>query len=237
MSLRFLSFSVLALFCNLIFGKEFNYPEIPSEGNTLNDFIPTDWHVFSSAFGDLNNDSTPDFAIVIQHCDSVKIPKNEDGVIDSVITQPRILLVAFYNPQTQLFDLKEVSNSFVLNHDNPDMEDPFQEIKITNGMLYFGFKIFMNTGSWGIYNNTYSFLYENDNFVLVKASYKYQNRALGDTEEHHYNFETKDIKTIFGNIASEKQSVKIRKIKTEEMRTLRNMLQPFSWQVEKDLYL
>jgi hypothetical protein len=49
---------------------------------------------------------------------------------DTVTTQPRILAIAFYDP-TLKHDYKLViqNSTFILNHDNPYRDDPFDDHK------------------------------------------------------------------------------------------------------------
>lgn len=96
----------------------------------------------------MNNDKIYDFAFVLQHNDSVTVIKHDPNFNpnynDTLIFQPRILCIAFYNTTTKQYDLIEQSDSFILCHDNPNMEETFQDISISEGVLQIDFFIFMN---------------------------------------------------------------------------------------------
>lgn len=175
-------------------GQNFVYPTIKNNGHNFLGFILNGWTLLDSASGDLNNDKHDDIAFVLEHRDSVSLVKSEDGYLDTVVTQPRILIVAFYNIKTNQYDLKKQSNTFILNHDNPNMDEPFQDISIAGGVLKTDFSIFMNAGGWGMSNNSYKFRYQNNRFYLIGADYNYTNRGSGETENRSYNFLTKKSK-------------------------------------------
>lgn len=218
----------------LVTGQNFSYPTIQHHEQTISKFIPNGWTLLRSALGDLNNDKNEDLAFVIQYQDSISLIKTDDGYIDTVITQPRILILAFYNTVTKQYDVIEQSNSFILNHDNPNMDEPFQSISISSGVLKIDFTIFMNMGGWGMSNNTYKFRYQNNQFQLIGADYNSTNRGSGDIENRSYNFSTKKVKISTGNISIDKQKITWRTINLQEVKTLKTFKQPFTWEVEKD---
>jgi len=117
------------------------------------------------------------------------------------------------------------------------MEEPFQDISISNGVLTIDFQIFMNSGGWGMSNNTYKFRYKDKDFVLIGADYNSTNRGSGETEDRSYNFLSKKVKTSIGNISTDKQKIEWRKVQIEKLETLKTFIQPFTWEVEKDYYL
>jgi hypothetical protein len=187
-----------------------------------------------STQGDLNKDKQKDLVLIVQHKDSVTIINNDN---DTVLTQPRILIILLYDQETNQYQLVENINSFILNHDNPNMEEPYQDISINNGVLKIDFNIFMNMGGWGMSNNSYKFRFQDTDFVLIGADYNYVNRASGETEERSYNFLTKKVKVSTGTIESDKQKVIWRTIDLKELKTFKTFKQPFTWEVENDYYL
>lgn len=221
----------------LAFGQNFAYPKINVYGKNLLDFIPHNWTLLDSTTGDLNNDQSNDLAFVIQYRDSVSLIKTENDFSDTVLTQPRILIIAFYDKETQQYKMIEQSNTFILNHDDPNMEEPFQDISISKGVLRIDFQIFMNMGGWGMSNNTYKFRYEDKEFILIGADYNSTNRGSGEMEDRSYNFISKKVKTSTGNISTDKQKTEWRKFQIEKLKTFKTFIQPFTWEVEQDCYL
>jgi hypothetical protein len=221
----------------LSLGQGFTYPTIKNNGHNVFDFIPNGWKLLDSASGELNNDRYTDLAFVIEHIDSVSLVKSDETYLDTVITQPRILILAFYNSKSNQYDLVQQSNTFILNHDNPSMEEPFQAISISVGILKIDFSIFMNAGSWGMSNNAYKFRYQDNQFHLIGADYFYTNRGSGETENRSYNFVTKKVKISTGTISNDKQKIVWRVFELKEMKTLETFIKPFTWEVEKGYYL
>ncbi len=234
--IRFL-IMVFVLNAGLASGQTFSYPAIVSYGNQNTDFIPHNWTLLDSTKGDLNRDQRADLAFVIQYRDSVSIVKTENSYSDTVITQPRILVIAFYDSLKNQYKLIEQSNTFILNHDNPNMEEPFQKISISKGVLKIDFQIFMDMGGWEMSDNTYLFRYQDNEFVLIGADYNSTNRASGETEDRSYNFLTKKVRTSKGNISTKKQKTVWRTFQPDQLRTLKTFTQPFTWEVERDYYL
>lgn len=218
----------------LVFGQDFSYPSLEKKGKDIYSFIPNGWVLLDSAQGDLNHDHHKDLALIIQHKDRVPVI-NPDK--DTVLTQPRILIILFYNPTTNHYQLEEQNNSFILNSNQSNMEDPYQSITIDNGELKINFHIFMTMGSWGRSNNSYKFRFQNPGFALIEADYNYVNRRSGETEDRQYNFLTKKVKVATGTIERDKQKVIWRTISLKELKTFKTFTQPFTWEVEKDFYL
>ena len=81
---------IFILAVQFAFAQNFSYPKINSQGKDIESFIPSGWTLLDSAKGDLNNDKCEDVALVIQCKDSVFDE-------DSILTQPRMLLIIFYN--------------------------------------------------------------------------------------------------------------------------------------------
>jgi hypothetical protein len=227
----------LTLTLGLAFGQNFIYPTIKSNGGTITKFVPDGWAVLDSAFGDLNGDKLDDIAFVLQHRDSIVLTKTEGGYSDTVTTQPRILVLVFYNSITKQYDLIEQSNSFILTHDNPTMDEPFQDISISLGVLKIDFHIWYSMGSWEMSNNSYKFRYRENQFKLIGADYNSANRGSGEMEDRSYNFLTKKVKVTRGNFSSDKQKIDWRTFDFKELKTFRTFIEPFTYEVEKDFYL
>jgi hypothetical protein len=235
--MRLLLATIFTLFFKFSFGQTFSYPIIKTTASQVSDFIPSGWALLDTAMGDLNKDGIADIALVIQFRDSARITLIGYNDVDTVFAQPRMLLIAFYNNNGKEFHLVEQSNTFILSHDDPNMEEPFQDISITKGILQIDFNIFMNSGGWGTFINSYKFRYESNEFKLIGADYHYINRGSGETEDRSYNFLTRRVKISKGTISSDKSKTKMQTISTTELKTFKTYIQPFSWKIEKDFYL
>ena len=104
--------------------------------------------------------------IIVQYTDSIRLVNNNE---DTVLTQPRILLILFKSTSNNNYDLKEQSNSFILKHDNSVIDDPYQENSINKGILKIDFHLFYNMGSWYTTSSAYKFRYDGKTFILIGA--------------------------------------------------------------------
>jgi hypothetical protein len=235
--MRLLLATIFLLNFGISFGQVFSYPTVKTYGQRFSDFIPSGWTILDTAKGDLNKDGNDDLAFVLQYRDSVPIAITDYGDLDTVLAQPRMLLIAFYSTNSKQYNLIEQSNTFILSHDNPNMEEPFQDISISKGILKIDFNIFMNSGGWGTFTNNYKFRYHEKEFQLIGADYYYLNRGSGETEGRSYNFLTRKVKVSRGTISNDKLKTRWRMLSSTQLKTFKTFSQPFSWEIEKDFYL
>ena len=211
------------LIIQFAFGQNFSYPKINCQGKNIESFIPSGWTLLDSAKGDLNNDKCKDVALVIQCKDSIFDE-------DSILTQPRMLLIIFYNKAKKRYDLVEQSESFILTNNEYCVEDPYSSISISNkGVLKVEFSFWNPSESSG---NSYKFRYQNNEFVLIGADDTYIQRILGDFEETSYNFLTKKAKITTGNIDVEQRNIVWKTIVLNELKTLKTFEHPFYCEIE-----
>ncbi len=218
----------------LLFGQGFSYPAIKAKGQRVDDFIPTGWIILDSARGDLNRDNLIDVAIILQHKDSIAVVKD---VEDTVITQPRMLIILFKNSADNSFTLIEQSNSFILNHESATMDDPFDEFNIYAGILEIKFRLFYNVGGWHASTASYKFRYQKREFVLIGADYFSIHRATLEFEEYSYNFLAKKRSLTKGNEDKGLKKTTWKSLNIATLKTLKTFAEPFTWQVETDVYL
>ncbi len=219
------------------FEQNFTYPTITQKGQSFKDFVPAGWIIIDSAFGDLNKDFLDDYALVLQHTDSVKMVEAESDDKDTILAQPRVLLILFKNSSGDSLYLAEQSNSFILVHDDPQMDDPYQSIKIERHVLQIEFNLFYYSGSWYVNNAIYKFRYESNQFTLIGAEYSSFHRATHDFEQYSYNFLVKKRSLTKGNDNTGIQNTKWKSLNIKTLKTLKTFLKPFTWEVEKDIYL
>lgn len=209
---------ILLFILHLSYSQSFSYPVIPETGKRINDFVPANWTILSNIPGDLNNDNIPDAAIVLQYKDSILFANSE---ADTVTTQPRMLIILFKNSTGNNYRLMEQNHSIILNHDNANMDDPFEEMSITKGILNLKFRFFMYAGSWSAGTTAYKFRYQNGEFVLVGADHYSFHRATQDYEKYSYNFLTKKRSYTKGNDGDSTEKTTWKKIKVDKPETLR----------------
>jgi hypothetical protein len=226
--------SVLLLLGGVLFGQQFSYPTIRAQGQSLQDFVPAGWTIRDSATGDLDRDRRPDAALVLQHRDSVALTK-ERG--DTVLTQPRMLLVLLWDSLGRGFRLQEQSNTFVLNHDDPVMDEPFYGLHIHRGGLTISFQLFYSMGSWYTTFAAYHFQFRNNQLALIGADYSSIHRASMDYEDYSFNFLTRKVILIKGNEEKGSKHTTAPLLVLPRLKTLKDLREPFGWEVQKDIFL
>lgn len=234
----------LILLCGIqtIFGQDdftmptdADYPKLPETAARPADFIPAGWEIMSQAEGDLNGDKQNDSVLVIKGNDEKFLNKNEGLGGDIFDTNPRILAVLFR--ENDQYKLALQSNSFIAMASSPTMEEPFQSVKITKGILQFDFEIFMSAGGWGMSNQNYKFRWQNNDFVLIGADKMDVQRNSGEMETRSYNFSTGKVQIKTGKTSSDKEKIQWRTFRAKEKKTLSNYGKPFEWEIEKDYFL
>ncbi len=226
--------AILAFLFTLSYSQSFTYPEINKNGKHFSDFIPSNWIILDSAKGDLNKDGSSDAALVLQYKDSVTLIKAEE---DTVITQPRLLIILFKNSLDNSYSLAEQSNTFILNHDNSSMDDPYMPMEINKGVLTISLHIFYNMGSWYVTDAHYKFRYQDKEFALIGADYNSFHRATGEYENYSYNFLTNKRELKKGKNQETNEKTYWKTIKIPELKTLKTLKESLTWKVEEDVYL
>lgn len=221
------------------FGQSFTYPTIKQTASHPNEFIPNEYTILKSVSGDLNNDKVDDIALVLQHRDSVKLINTKTNFFK--FTQRRILVLAIYNRTTEQYDLIEQSNTFILNNEYPMMEDPFQKIFISSGILQIDFQNHIEfqgsqgNASWPG-NYSYKFRYQNKDFKLIGVDFKSDVGPLNSWEERSYNFLTKKVKITSLDYHSSGPKIVWRKFNFTELKSFKTFKEPFTYNVEDDFF-
>ncbi|MFN9958974.1 MAG: hypothetical protein ACK55I_38270, partial [bacterium] len=163
------------------------------------------------------------------HKDSV-VWVNDFG--DTVLTNPRMLVVLFRDTGQEGYTLAERSNTFILVHDHRIMDDPFEDVMITKGLLEIGFRLFYSMGSWYITVATYKFRYQANEFALIGAEYLSFHRATHDFEEYSYNFLTKKKIVSKGSDMNGTRKTIKESFALPELKTMKTFARPFTWWID-----
>ena len=170
-------------------GQFREYPQLPNNAQSLNDFIVDGWKLMDNARGDLNKDGVEDIAFVLQSRDS--IPAEDEASHWSIPDYPRIMGIAFWDGETNSYRLEVQSNEFVITQGgNGAMEEPFKGVWIGKGTLSFDFGYWSSAGTWYTGTSAYIFRYQNKRFELIGQELTSLHRATHATTEISINYST-----------------------------------------------
>ena len=207
--------------------------QLSDKVNTIDNLIPKNWKILSTANGDLNKDGIDDLALVIENTET-KYLKFNDGRLgrDTINLNPRILAIYFKNTTGHLIK-KAQYNEFIILQDSPTMDEPFDGIEILkNGVLKIDFHFWYSAGSWNMSNHTYKFRFQNDKFELIGYDSNNRHRGTGETIDYSINFSTRKMnisKTIIDENDIERTKSKNRSFKLKTLKSIESLKKPFEW--------
>ncbi len=113
-------------------------PTIKSEGQTLDDFIPSDWSLMpnGSIKGDLNNDGLDDIAAIFESNKTIMVDQ-PDG--NKAPIKPRTLAILLAQKEGGYKLSSQVNHGVLDVAGGPVMENPITFLKIRRGALHVGY--------------------------------------------------------------------------------------------------
>lgn len=214
-----------------------DYPSIKTASPTCQEFAPDTFTLVDKVEGDLNGDRLADCVLVLRGTSEKFLYKNEGFGTPEFDTNPRILIIAFRN-KSGGYSLKEQSNTIVALPIAPNMEEPFQEVKIEKGVLHAIVTEFYSAGSWTMTNRTYKFRFQNDDLELIGLEYTNVRRNTGEIVTRSYNFSTGKAIKNEGRVDDDGKGKETRyDFKLRPLITLKNLPSPFTWQIEEDVLI
>lgn len=235
--MRWLIFFLLLSVANLSFAQKFSFPKVVAQGDKLIDLTPKHWKVIDTAVGDLNNDKSPDLAIILEYQTAVDEDRaygNYEIELIRETQKPRIL--AIYFKSGNRYRLAAQNNDFILrSEEGGRMGDPFKGMRIDSNKLALSFEG-GNDWRWKL---NYEFAYQQKKWNLVTANNVYYHKDSGEMVDKQYDFIDRTIKTVVGSIFNRNivNSTDEDILVFSEPRTLNDFKKPWTWEVTKDNYL
>lgn len=195
------------------------FPSLPRQAANPAAFIPKQWTLEAKADGDLNRDGQSDTALVL-HMDS---PRNRiHPSYDQTIrydTNPRMLVVLFRQKESG-YELAAADHKLIPRLENPNQDEPFDEVKIAAGALRLKLHLFLSAGGWRMGGSAYTFRWQDGAFRLIGFDRDAVIRNTGETEEVSINYVTgrKLLKT--GNIGGGEEHNRTIVLKKKALLTL-----------------
>lgn len=188
----------------------FTYPVITPHGNGMADFVPSGWHVLSeangaqvlaTAHGDLNGDTLPDIAMVIE-CDKDLNAENGEVLLPGNQHKPRILLLLFQTRHGG-YRLSAQGNDVIMCADEGGVfGDPFAGMSINRVAVVLHFY----GGSAWRWDIRARFRFQHAGWYLIGLTVLSYHDGSGVMTESDYNLSTGKIKRTAGNLFDKKHN-------------------------------
>ncbi|WP_149276314.1 hypothetical protein [Pareuzebyella sediminis] len=237
MSLRNLVFlMVVFLVPGLQAQSELMLPELSVKERTMQEIIPTGWKILSKAMGDLNGDGYEDVAFAIESPVEKKYVSKEGSDSDTLHINPRVLAI-YFGKRNGKFKKKLQSNTFIINRNTPNMDEPFKGLQILpNGDLQMDFYIWpcRECTSWS--SHEYIFRFQNKAFELVGYKESVTQRVSGDEVYYNIDFQNKTLKIITEtrNEDDEREyEESFKKFELPHLKTIQSLGKPFEWEFQQ----
>jgi hypothetical protein len=157
-----------------------------------------EWKIIQITHGDIGCDGTEDVAMVWQHT----IAHTEELEPDFKIFA-RLLMVTTINDSMHTATSTIINNTIVEAHEQSNMLDPFQDIKIENGELLIHHNYFHLAGSWWTSDIITHYELENNQLKLRVKEETAFHRGGGERIYEYQNFTTGEKYKIKDNYFDE----------------------------------
>ncbi len=221
-----LAFFFILLICLKAQAQEsaYVYPAIARAGTQVKEFLPAGWDTLATAHGDLNKDSIPDLAVVIERKKTVSTKESEYPE-----AEPRMLLVLFKSKTGLTLALKS-NGAILLADEGGMMGDPFQGLSIWSGCVvthFFG-------GSVDKWNLSHRYRYQQGDFYLIGAD------ASGGNANwfysYNYNLITGRLEVEAEYEESPEKNRKYQKVVKQAKLPLLKCFEPWSLEAGEDIH-
>lgn len=222
-----------------VFPQPNDYPQLKQQGKDLSDFVPANWEIMDKTFGDLNGDGQADCVLVVNGTDKKFIQKHDGFGMNPFDTNPAILAVLLKDKNG--YSLALQNNSIASPPEGPTSSYPFAAMSIKNKILEINFEHMQSAGGWGATYSAFKFKLIGGEFQMIGADNREFMRNSGGGEERSYNFLTRKIKVVTGNMMEydpKKMKTRWRTLPAKvKAPTLRTVGKSGSWEIERDYFL
>jgi hypothetical protein len=223
--MRLIFFCVLAS-CLQAYAQEdaYVYPAIARSGTQVRNFVPAGWDTLATARGDLNKDSIPDVAVVIERKKTVPLKEDEFPA-----AEPRMLLVLFKGKAGLILACKS-TQAILLSDEGGATGDPFEELSIDRGCIvtsFFG-------GSSEKWNLSHRYRYQQGDFYLIGADASGGNASF--SFNYSYNVITGRLEVEADYEESPGKNQKYQKVVKQARLPLLKSFEPWSLRVGEDIH-
>lgn len=181
--------------------------------------------------GDLNGDGKEDLVEVCQFMKDERLSKKE--ILNPEDATGRILRI-FFCREDGSYDLFAKLDSFILFQDGSAIDEPFEELTITNkGVLEIGFFTFTYVGAGPIARDIYKFRFQNESFELIGYEGIELDRFTLEAKKFSLNFSTRKMSVSASNYQNDDPpKVEWRTFTLKKLKSIRDLKKPFQWEFQ-----
>lgn len=176
-------------FSQALTSQDFPYPEIPSTGIDILDFIPQDWALIDMAKGKVPLEDTPFYALILECQDTTAMLKAYPDEDLEFIPKPRVLLLILKTSK----GLRLSKSNWEIIMDSTQggmMGDPFQGISINDkGVLTI---LFYGGSSWR-WAYEYKIRFQNGDWYFIGAEKMSHHIHSHEMKNWSFNFLTRKL--------------------------------------------
>ncbi|MEH1009424.1 hypothetical protein VDP25_16925 [Winogradskyella sp. ECml5-4] len=221
LTLLFLGFFILGCSQN----NDSIYPNFIGQNlNTIEN--NSDWKILEKSSGDFNKDGFKDSALILESKDSILEKRCSDCKL--LKNKPRIIVILLNQNNIEKAIIQ--NNKFIARGDEGGMLPHLEpKLSIENGLLNIYYQFTRS-------NQSYTFEFDNNQMVIIKAESNGVHSASGNFENDKYDFKKGEIISEIGNISEEKVETEIIKFDIKP-KSLSEFEEISEWEITENKYL
>ena len=165
------------------------YPRLPTQGASVDAFVPTGWALEQHDEGDLDKDGRDDVVMVLRMQSPANVIANDGLGAERFDTNPRLLAVLFAGEGGYRLALQD--HALIPRPDNPVMDDYLDgddAVTVRRGAFTVSLRSWASAGSWYTSATTFTFRQQDGCFRLIGYDQTWLHRASGETGSTSLNF-------------------------------------------------